>query len=510
VPQGARNVRPGVVLAVLCLCSFVVVVDTTLVNVTLPTLVRELHATTRELQWIVDAYNLTFAAFVLAAGSLGDRMGRRGMLLAGLAVYGVANALAALAGDPAQLIAARAVTGIGSAMIFPTTLSIITNVFRERGPRAKAIGAWGATTGLAVALGPIVGGALLEAFSWQSAFLVKVPVVLLAMGLTLAFVPTSSDPSRPRLDVPGLTLSTLAVGLLVFTIIEAPDAGWDSTRSLAGFAGALVLLAAFVWWERRTDHPMLDVRLFRNLRFSAASAAVTIAFFALFGFIFLITQYFQFLKGYGPFETGVRLIPVATSVGVGSVVGTRLAVTRGNKVVVATGLFLLVVAFAWISTASATTHYYVAALQMIPLGLGMGLTSAPATESIMGAVNVHKAGIGSAVNDTTRELGGTLGVAVIGSVYASLYADALTRLPDTGPFAAARDSVGAALITADKLAATGHANAAAALQHVASDGFFDGLQAGCLVAAGVCAVGALFAALALPAQPAAELAPAGA
>src|SRR4051794_38021235 len=501
--RAAASVRPGLVLAVLCLCSFAVIVDTTLVNVTLPTLVRELDATTRDLQWVVDAYNLTFAAFVLAAGSLGDRWGRRGMLLAGLTVYGAANAVSALAGDPTGLIAARAVTGLGAAMIFPATLSIITAVFRDRRERARAIGIWGATTGLAVALGPIIGGALLEAFSWQASFLVKVPIVLLAMGLTFAFVPTSRDPSRPPLDLPGLTLSTLGVGLLVFTIIEAPDAGWDAARSIAGFAGALVLLTAFVLWERRTPHPMLDVSLFRNLRFSAASASVTIAFFALFGFIFLITQFFQFLKGYAPLETGLRLIPVATAVGVGSVLGTRLAVTRGNKVVVAAGLGFLVLAFTWISSGSASTSYLTIALQMIPLGLGMGLTSAPATESIMGAVPVDKAGVGSGVNDTTRELGGTLGVALIGSVYASLYADGLTSLPASPAFASARDSVGAALIGAQHLAATGHTEAARLLSRAASGGFFDGFTAGCLVAAGVCAAGAVFAALALPARPAA-------
>src|SRR3954451_12197281 len=214
--RGPREVHRGVVLAVLCLCSFAVIVDTTIVNVTLPTLVRELDATTRDLQWVVDAYNLTFAAFVLAAGSLGDRWGRKQMLLAGLAVYGAANAVSALAGDPSGLIAARAVTGLGAAMIFPATLSIITAVFRDRRERARAIGIWGATTGLAVALGPIVGGALLEAFSWEAAFLVKVPIVLLALGLTVAFVPDSRDPSRPPLDLLGLALSTLGVGLLVF------------------------------------------------------------------------------------------------------------------------------------------------------------------------------------------------------------------------------------------------------------------------------------------------------
>ena len=496
--------RRGLVLGVLCLCTFAVNIDTTIVNVTLPTLVRELDATTRELQWTVDAFNLTFAAFVLAAGSLGDRWGRRGMLVTGLAVYGVANGLAALAGDPAALIAARFLTGLGAAMVFPTTLSLITNVFTDRAGRAAAIGIWGATTGLAVALGPIVGGALLESSSWQSTFLAKLPVAALAIALTLMLVPTSRDPTRPRLDLPGLALSTVAVGLLVFTIIEAPGAGWGSPAVIAGLAASACLLAAFVAWERRTSHPLLDVGLFRNLRFSAASASVTVAFFALFGFIFLITQYFQFLKGYSPLETGVRLIPVAASIAVGSVLGTRLAVTRGNKLVVSSGLASLVVAYVWTSTLSSSTSYPEIAAQMVFLGLGMGLTSAPATESIMGAVSADKAGIGSAINDTTRELGGTLGVAVIGSVYASLYAQALARpAPGAPPQAidAARDSIGGAVIAADRLVGAGAPDAAATLTRIAGGGFFDGLQAGCLVAAGVCAAGAVFTALVLPSRP---------
>jgi EmrB/QacA subfamily drug resistance transporter len=502
----AEGARPWLVLAVLCLCAFAVNVDTTIVNVALPTLSLELDASTRELQWIVDGYNLTFAALVLAAGSLGDRVGRRGMLVAGLVVYGAGNGLATLMQTPGELVIARGVMGVGAAMIFPTTLSIITNVFRERGPRAAAIGIWGATTGLAVALGPIAGGALLEASSWEATFLAKVPLAVVAIALAFALVPTSSDPDTPPLDRLGLVLSTAAIGAVVFGIIEAPEAGWGSPQTLAILGAGAALVAAFVAWERRTPAPMLDVRLFRNLRFSAASAAVTVAFFALFGFIFLVTQYFQFLKGYGALETGVRLLPVATSVAVASIVGTRLVVRVGNKAVVTTGLVLLSVAYVWISTLSVGTSYLEIAGQMVCLGLGMGLTSAPATESIMGAVSVHKAGIGSAVNDATRELGGTMGVAVIGSVYASLYSDAFAgaaSLP-AGSAAAAEESIGGALTAAQRLAEQGSAEAAQSLTALASTGFLDGLQAGCLVAAGLCAAGAVFAAAVLPSQPAAE------
>ncbi|MGK2932695.1 MAG: MFS transporter [Solirubrobacterales bacterium] len=493
------------VLATLCFCAFAVNLDVTLVNVTLPTLVTDLGAATRDLQWIVDSYTLTFAALVLAAGSLGDKFGRRRTLIVGLVVYGVGNGAAALADSTEALIATRAVMGVGAAIIFPTTLSIITNVFTERGERARAIGLWGASTGIAIALGPIIGGALLESFSWPATFLAKIPVAILAISLVAWVVPDSRDPESPRLDLVGLGLSTITVGLLVFALIEAPEAGWASTQTIGLLVASAVVAAIFIWWEQRVTSPMLDILIFRNLRFSAASVSVTISFFALAGFIFLVTQYFQFLKGYGPFETGVRLLPVATSVAISSVVGTQLAVKFGTKFVVGGGLVLLAVAYAWISTASVETSYLEIACQMLVLGSGMGLTSAPATESIMGAVTNAKAGIGSAVNDATRELGATLGVAVIGSVFASLYHEAFTSASTRGiPEAAlgpARDSIGGALIASDRLSELGASGAAGTLGQVASAGFFDGMQAGCLVASAVCAVGALMCFAILPAHP---------
>lgn len=497
--------RRPLILFTLCLCAFAVNLDVTLVNVTLPSLVVDLEAGTKDLQWIVDAYTLTFAALVLAAGSLGDRFGRRGTLMVGLVVYALGNGAASLATSTEALIATRAVMGIGAAIIFPTTLSIITNVYTERGERARAIGLWGASTGIAIALGPIVGGALLESFSWPATFLAKVPVAILAISLVIWVVPTSKDPEAPRLDPLGLLLSTAMIGTIVYAIIEAPEVGWGSVETLAVFALGLAFLVGFIAWERRVAQPMLDVRIFRNLRFSAASISVTVSFFALAGFIFLVTQYFQFLKGYGPLETGVRLLPVATMVAISSVIGTQLAVRYGTKFVVGGGLTLLAVAYAWVSTASVETSYLEIAGQMVLLGSGMGLTSAPATESIMGAVSNAKAGIGSAVNDTTRELGGTLGVAVIGSVFVSLYQEAFTSAAVKAiPAVAlepARDSIGGALIAAGRLTEGGATQAAAGLTQIASDGFFDGMAAGCLVASAVCAVGAIICFAILPAHP---------
>jgi EmrB/QacA subfamily drug resistance transporter len=343
------------ILVALLLAAFLVNLDTTMVNVALPAMVRELHATTTQLQWVVDAYNLVFAALLLTFGSLSDRFGRKGMLLAGLTVVGAASLAGGFTTSAAQLIAARAVMGLGAAMTFPATLSLISNVFTERRERARAIGLWGATGGVAVATGPIVGGWLLEHFSWAAIFIAMAPVAAAAVVLAALAVPASRNPGAAAVDIPGLVLSSAAMALLVFTIIEAPANGWTAGRSVAGFAGSAVLLAAFIGWERQAAQPMLDVRLFRNMRFSAASGAVTVSFFTLFGFIFLITQYFQFVRGYDPLSTGVRLLPVALAVAAGSVAGTQLAVRAGTKLIVTAGLVAMAVFYGWVAaTISAT------------------------------------------------------------------------------------------------------------------------------------------------------------
>jgi EmrB/QacA subfamily drug resistance transporter len=494
------------ILVALLLAAFLVNLDTTLVNVALPALVRELHATTTQLQWVVDSYNLVFAALLLTFGSLSDRFGRKRMLLAGLAAVGTASLAGGFTTSPAELIVARSVMGLGAAMTFPATLSLISNVFTERKERALTIGLWGATAGVAIAMGPIVGGGLLEQFSWASIFFAMVPVAAVAVILAALVVPASKDPVAAAPDVPGLVLSSTTMALLVFTIIEAPSYGWGAGRSLAGFAVSAVLLAGFIVRERRAAHPMLDVRLFRNLRFSAASGAVTVSFFTLFGFIFLITQYMQFVRGYGPLSTGVRLLPVALSVGAGSVAGTQLAVRAGTKLIVTIGLVAMAAFYGWVAaTTSATLSYGIIAVQMVLYGLGMGLASAPATESIMGAISRRQAGVGSAVNDATRLVGGTLGVAVIGSVYASVYGSRLTATMPAGvpgPVAAiAHQSVGAAYVAAGQIAALGHPVLGQALQHAAANAFLRGLTIGCVVAGAVAAAGALLAALFLPAQP---------
>jgi EmrB/QacA subfamily drug resistance transporter len=504
--QGGRN-RLAVLVA-LSLAAFVISLDVTIVNVALPTLVRTLGATTTQLQWVVDAYSLVFAAFVLAAGSLSDRQGRKGTLLVGLAVFASGSLAGTLVNTTTELIAARAVMGLGAALMFPSTLSLLVNIFTERGERAKAIGLWGATTGVGIAMGPIVGGWLLGHFWWGSIFGFMAGVAL-AIGLLVASaVPGSRDPLTPPVDWRGFGLSSIAMVVLILGVIEAPDWGWRSTAAISTMTAGVILLALFVFFERRTDRPMLDVSLFHNPRFTAASGSVAISFFALQGFIFLITQYFQFIKTYSPLGTGVRLLPVASAVAVTSVVGTKLAVRIGNKAIVSAGLLCFATGLLWTGTVSASTSYTTIVFQMLFLGAGMGLTSAPATEAIMGAVPKAKAGVGSAVNDATRLFGGTLGVAVIGSIAASLYS---SRLASTAPIhlpvraiSAAKESVGGALIASRSLTSGGFPQAGRALASSASEAFLHSLAGGCVVAAGVTVTGALMAVLFLPARPTGE------
>jgi len=500
--EGARpNPRRWQILAVLCVSLFVIVMDNTIVNVALPTLARELDAGTSSLQWIVDAYTLVFAGLLLAAGGLGDRFGRKGALLAGLALFGAFSAAGAFASTTEQLISARAVMGVGAALIFPTTLAIVVNVFTQPRERAAAIGIWTAIAGVGVALGPISGGWLLEHFSWGSVFLVNVPVTVAGIVGTLVLVPHSRDPRAPRLDLPGLALSIAGVTLLVWSLIEAPSHGWISATTIGGIAGAAVLLAVFSWWERRVPAPLLDVNLFRNMRFTAASLAITLGFFALFGFIFLVTQYLQLVKGYSALQAGVRTLPFAIAMVVAAVSSPKVVQRIGTKLVVAAGLALMAGGFAIASTNDASTSYSIIASAMVLMGFGLGSAAAPATESILASLPREKAGVGSAVNDTTREVGGTLGVAVLGSIMASVYGgrilNALSGTPlPAGLRAAAGDSLAAALQIAGGVGGAAGRGIALAAQ----DAFVQAFQIGSVVTGAVALVGAMIALLFLPAR----------
>jgi len=485
-------------LLVLSTALLVISLDNTILNVALPTIERELDATSGQLQWIVDSYTLVFAGLLLTMGALGDRFSRRGALAAGLLIFGSASLASAFAESATMLITTRALMGVGGALIMPTTLSILTNVFPAE-ERPKAIGIWAAVAGIGVGVGPAAGGFLIEQFDWTAVFLVNVPIVIAALVAIPKLVPDSRDPEEARLDPVGALLSTVGLGLLTAAIIEAPDAGWTNHVILAGFGSAAVVLSAFVIWELHTSSPMLNVRLFRIRRFTGASGAVTLVFFALFGAIYFLTQYMQEVLDYTPLQAGVRMLPIAAGLIVGGPLSAKLAGRFGTRAVVAAGLTVVAGALLLLSGAETDSGYSLVASSLVMLGLGMGATMAPATESIMSSVPLNHAGVGSAMNDTVRMVGGTLGVAILGSLLSGSYGaemePATKSLP--GPAAdAASDSVGHASVVADKIGGSaGHA-----LSNAAETAFTTAMSSTLTVAAATALAGAVLALVVLPGQ----------
>ena len=419
-PDVAYRRRWGTLL-VLCLSLMVIGLDNTILNVAIPTLSRSLHASTSQLQWIVDSYTIVFAGLLLTAGSLGDRFGRYRALAIGLAIFGVGSLASAFATSATTLIATRAFMGIGGAFIMPATLSIITNVFTDPAERGKAIGIWAGVSALGIGFGPLVGGYLLTQFWWGSVFLVNVPVVILALVAGFVLVPDSSDPSAPKLDPVGAVLSIAGLGAILYAIIEGPSYGWTSVNVLGGFGLGVAVLVGFMAWELSYSSPMLDIRFFQNPRFTAASGAITLTFFTLFGSLFLLTQYLQSVLGYSTLKAGAVLLPQALLL-MACASTSNLWVRRfGNKIVVAFGLSVVAVSLILFAQLPVNASMAQVIITTLVLGLGMGNVMAPATDSIMGSLPRAKAGVGSAVNDTTRQVGGAVGVAALGSILSSGY-----------------------------------------------------------------------------------------
>jgi EmrB/QacA subfamily drug resistance transporter len=414
-------------LLVLCISLMVIGLDNTILNVALPTLARNLRASTSQLQWIVDTYTIVFAGLLLTAGSLGDRFGRYKALAFGLAIFGTGSALSAFSGSANVLIGTRAFMGIGGAFIMPATLSIITNVFTDPAERGKAIGIWAGVSALGIGFGPVTGGFLLSHFWWGSVFLVNVPIVILGLIGGWFLIPDSRDPSAPKLDPGGALLSIVGLGAVLYGVIEAPTKGWGSTEIVAAFAIGIAVLAAFLFWELHSSSPMLDIRFFENPRFTAASGAITLTFFTLFGSLFLLTQYLQSVLGYSPLKAGAVLIPQAAVMMVVAPSSSGFVRRYGNKIVVSFGLALVAVTLALMGGLAVNAPMWQVIAVTMLLGAGMGNVLAPATDSIMGSLPREKAGVGSAMNDTTRQTGGAAGVAVLGSVLASRYASGVTR-----------------------------------------------------------------------------------
>jgi len=492
------------ILLVLCLSLLVVVIDNTVLNTALPTLARVLHAGTSSLQWIVDAYALCFAALLIPAGALGDRFGRRLSLVGGLAVFAMGSLAASFAASRGVLIADRVVMGLGAAFVMPATLSILNAVF-PRAERPQAIAAWSAVAGVGIVIGPTLGGFLLSHFWWGSVFLVNVPLVVIALAAVLRIVPETAGPGRRSLDVVGTLSIGGALVAIVDAIIEAPSRGWTSSLTLAEAAAGFAVLAVFVAWELRVDNPLIDLRVFSSRAFSSASASVTVIFFALFGSLFVFTQYLQLVHGYSPLSAGVRALPFAVAMGVTSPLSPVLAKRFGDRTILPAGITLMGLGLLDLSTASVSTGYPVLALAVAIMGAGMGLVMAPASTTIMTTVPSHQAGAGSAVNDTIREVGGALGVAVVGSLTAAVYRNRLSarlfahRAPGSVVHAAA-SSVAAADAVAK---AAGRARGAEILT-AAHQSFTMAMDLGMRVSGAVAIVAALVLAAVLPSHAAAR------
>jgi EmrB/QacA subfamily drug resistance transporter len=479
----------------------VISLDMTILNIALPALVRSLKATESQLQWIVDVYSCIFAGFLLVLGSVGDRVGRKKVFCVGLAVFAVGSAGSAFSTSVTTLIAARAVMGLGAACIMPATLSIITDLFREPQLQARAIGIWSGTTGLGIAIGPIAGGWLLSHYWWGSVFLINVPFTVAGLFTALWLVPDSKDPAPRRTDWVGAALSVTGLALLLWAIIEVPVKGWRSDLVFAAGAAAVVVLAAFVLWERRSSHPLLLIEPFANRRFSVAMASVALAVFALMGCLFVLTQYLQFSLGYSAFATGLRILPIAGVLGVAAVSSIYFDRVLGTKVVVAVGLIVVAVGLWQLTTTTTSVGFSHTLLGMVLLGFGSGFIISPATASVMDSLPRERSGVGSATNSSSLQVGGALGVAVIGAVLSSRYQGDIAPLlaGHSVPLVAKNailGSIGGALAVAH--AAGGSMGAALATQ--ARHAFVAGMDLSLRVGAVVVAVSMVLVAAALPSR----------
>jgi EmrB/QacA subfamily drug resistance transporter len=442
--------------AVMSMGLILIVMAISSLNVTLPVLQRNLHASATDLQWIVDGYALVFAGLVLFGGALGDRFGRRKAFITGMVVFAVTSFLCAVASGPEALIVYRSIMGIGAALIMPATLSIISNAFRDDKERAKAVAMWAGFAGASGAIGPIISGLVLKYFWWGAVFALPIPVAILAIVLTTLIVPESRDPEAEKLDVIGAILSIVGLGTLLYGVIEAPNNGWLDSQTITFIVAGIAILVGFFLWEKSSRHPMLPVRFFRSRRFTTGSLSLILTFFALFGMFFILIQYMQFVLGFSPLGAAIRTLPAPVSLIFAASVVTRIEQRVGTKKVVTLGLLIVSGGFLIFTRLGVDNSPILLYSGMAAIGIGMGFAMPPATEAIIGSVPKRKAGVGSAMNDTTREFGGALGIAVLGSVLTSAYrSDIGGKLGGFSASAAAgaKSSVGGAIASAGQAGA---------------------------------------------------------
>jgi EmrB/QacA subfamily drug resistance transporter len=492
--------RRWAILSVLVVSLLVVVLDNTILNVALKTIQLDLRATQSQLIWAVNSYVLVFAALLFTWGVLGDRYGRRRILMIGLTLFGIASALCAFASTPSLLIFFRALMGIGGAAVLPVTLAIITNVFPPR-ERGRAIGIWAGAVGVAIAIGPITGGFLLEHFWWGSVFLINVPVVIVGLVGIALIVPESTGQHTQRLDPVGVVLSIAGLLALVYGIVHGGDTrDWSSVTVWGWIVLGLSLLALFVWLELRSDHPSLDVHLFQNREFTVSIAAVTMAFFGLMGATFFLVFYLQLVRGYSPLQAGLIFLPLALGQILAAPRSAKTVARFGPKMVIGSGLLIVAIVYVLLCFAQADTPLWLLCVLFFFVGVGMGNAIAPATTVMMSTLPLSRAGAGSAVQNTVRQVGGALGVAILGTVLATVYANSFDGVP--GLPAAATGSLGqtyeaiAALVRAGGLTP----GAAASAINSANDAFMTAMHVTCLLTAAAALIGSLVAYAGLPAK----------
>ncbi len=486
-------------LGAMCFALFMAMLDNTVVNVALPSIQRHLGSGVSGLQWIVDAYTLVFASLMLSGGTLGDIFGRKRFFIIGLSVFTAGSLLCGVAPSLAVLIAGRAVQGLGAAALLPGTLSILTNTFHDPRERAQAIGIWAGVSGMALALGPVVGGTLVDRFGWQSVFFLNVPIGIVALIVALRAVRESKSPEGRRLDLPGQALAIVALGSLTFALIEANSYGWTSATILSLFVTAAVALAAFLWVELRSPSPMLQLKFFRNPTFAAAAACAGIISFGMFGMFFFMSLFFQSVQDYTPFQAGLRTLPASGVIVIVAPLAGRIAGRIGSKVPMTVGLAMNALAMALMTSIDATTSYSHIWPPLLLAGVGMSLVMTPMTAAVMGAVPRERAGMASATSNASREIGGVFGIALLGAIVTHIFSRDLSRaiaalhLP-----AALRDAIitqashGAEQAAATALPAGVNG---AALHAAAGASFVAGMHAALVVAAAALAVGALAAAI---------------
>ena len=497
---GQKGRRQWAALVVVCVAALIINVDNTILNVALPTLVRELHATSSELQWIVDSYAMVFAGLLFVGGSLADRFGRRRFFLIGLSIFALGSIGAAFSGSVHLLIACRAVMGAGAALTIPASLSIINDTFRDPTERARAIGAWAGTIGLGIAIGPIAGGLLLSRFWWGSIFLVNVPIVCIGLVGAVSFVTESKNPHVERPDPVGAVLSIVGLGLLLWSIIEGPTQGWSSGTVLGVGLASLVALVGFVAWESRCTHPMLNLGFFRRRSFSVALAAECLGVFGLMGALFLSTQFLQFDLGLSPLAAGIRILPIAATLIVSAVLSPLVSRFIGVKITVAAGLLLITAGLWQISAASGFETTYGGVLPgLVLIGFGAGLLLPSATNSVIGSVPQGDSGMGSAANTVALQVGGALGVAVIGSVMLTRYQDHMQAvLVDRRVPASVAQTILGSLGGALGVAASAGGSTGDLLAHAARTAFMSGNGVALAVGGAVSLAGAIVVLVALP------------